>query len=54
MEYRKSEGWRYGLSKDPVAKTHPCMVPYAALGPFAQSKDMVFHAIVRTFFGLEG
>lgn len=54
MEYRRSEGWVYGISKDPVKKTHPCMVPYGALPPFQQSKDMVFHAIVRTFFGLEG
>lgn len=52
MKYRASEGWVYGPLKDGLAKTHPCMVPYQALGPFQQSKDAVFHAIVRTFFGL--
>jgi len=52
IAYRTAEGWVYGTSKDPEKKTHPCMVPYAALGPFAQSKDAVFMAIVDTFFGL--
>ena len=53
-EYKRAEGWVYGVSKDPVAKTHPCLVPHSQLGPFAKSKDGVFGAIVRTFFGLEG
>lgn len=52
MDYRRQEGWVYGLVKDPIQKTHPCMVPYASLPAFQQSKDMVFHAIVRTYFGL--
>jgi hypothetical protein len=54
MTYRRSEGWVYGPIKDPDLKTHPCMVPYMALPPFQKSKDMVFHAIVRTFFGIGG
>lgn len=53
MRFRAGEGWTYGPVKDPVRKTHPCMVPYAALGPFQRSKDAVFQAIVRAFFGLE-
>jgi hypothetical protein len=52
MDFRRAEGWVFGISKDPAKKTHPCMVPYSALGPFQQSKDMVFHAIIRTYFGL--
>lgn len=52
-KFKKSEGWVYGPTKDAVAKTHPCMVPYAALGPFQQSKDAIFQALVRTFFGLD-
>lgn len=52
-DYKRAEGWAYGLTKDAVAKTHPCLVPYASLGPFQQSKDAIFQAIVRTFFGLE-
>ena len=53
MKYRESEGWVYGPTKDPEAKTHPCMVPYHALPPFQKSKDALFLAITRTFFGLE-
>lgn len=42
-----ADGWVYGAVKDPVAKTHPCMVPYEDL-PFGQRvKDHVFKAIVR-------
>lgn len=52
MEYRRADGWVYGLTKDPVRKTHPCMVPYLALPPIQQAKDMMFRAIVTTFFGL--
>lgn len=52
MEYRTIEGWSYGPTKDADAKTHPCMLPYSALGPFQQSKDAIFTAIVDTFFGL--
>jgi hypothetical protein len=41
------EGWVYGEKKDAVAKTHPCLVPYADL-PFEQRvKDHTFRAIVR-------
>lgn len=40
-------GWRYGPVKDPVAKTHPCMVPYQQLSPEQQAKDHLFTAIVR-------
>lgn len=52
MKYRAGEGWVYGPIKDAKAKTHPCMVPYDALGPYQRSKDAVFHAIVRTLFGV--
>lgn len=52
MDYRRKEGWVYGVSKDPVAKTHPCMVPFGALPPIQQAKDMIFTAIVKTFFGV--
>jgi hypothetical protein len=40
-------GWVWGEKKDPVKKTHPCMVAFDAL-PFEQKvKDHVFKAIVR-------
>ena len=53
VKYKAAEGWVLGPVKDATLKTHPCMVPYSMLGPFAQSKDAVFHAIVRTMFGVK-
>lgn len=52
MAFRAEEGWVYGPIKDPVKMTHPCMVPYDALPTIQQAKDLMFMAIVRTFFGL--
>jgi hypothetical protein len=40
------DGWVYGPEKDPVAKTHPCLVPYEQLPPVQQAKDHLFKAIV--------
>lgn len=54
MAYKVLDGWKYGTQKDAVAKTHPCLVPYSDLGPFQRQKDLVFIAIVKTYFGLEG
>lgn len=39
-------GWVYGEKKDPVAKTHPCMVPFGELPQHQQAKDFIFKAIV--------
>lgn len=44
---KKAEGWVYGEVKDPVAKTHPCMLPYDQLPEWQQKKDALFLAIVR-------
>jgi len=52
IAYRESEGWRYGPIKDAELKTHPLMVPFSALGPHARSKDAIFLAVVRAFFGI--
>lgn len=38
-------GWRYGEVRDPEAKTHPDMVPYAQLEKREQDKDAVFVAL---------
>lgn len=40
-------GWVYGPTKDPDAKTHPCMVPYAELPPEQRVKDALYLATVR-------
>lgn len=41
-----AEGWVCGPEKDPVAKTHPCLVPYDQLPAEQQAKDHLFKAIV--------
>lgn len=41
-----SEGWVFGPIKDPEAKTHPCLVPYADLPPQQKLKDALFVAVV--------
>jgi hypothetical protein len=43
---KEREGWVYGAVKDPVAKTHPCIVPYAELPEEQRKKDSLFAAIV--------
>jgi len=47
MAGKIADGWVYGEVKDPEAKTHPCMVPYAELPEFQRKKDALFLAIVR-------
>lgn len=45
--WRKYEemGWVYGPERDPVAKTHPDMVPFNELGWRERNKDAVFVAL---------
>lgn len=38
-------GWRYGPVRDPVAKTHPDMVPFNELPEAERVKDEIFMAI---------
>jgi len=40
-------GWCYGDIRDPKAKTHPDMVPYAQLGRRERDKDEVYVALCR-------
>ena len=47
MALKMAEGWVYGEFKDPVAKTHPCMLPYDQLPDFQGKKDGMCLAIVR-------
>lgn len=46
MEDKVANGWVKGDVKDPVAKTHPCIVPFEQLPLFQQKKDALFCAIV--------
>jgi len=47
LREKEADGWSYGDVKDPVAKTHPCFVPYAELPIEQQKKDHLFLNIVR-------
>jgi hypothetical protein len=41
----ESMGWKFGLIRDPAARTHPDMVPYLRLGQLERDKDEVFVAL---------
>lgn len=47
MAQKISEGWVYGPTKDPVAKTHHCIVPFDMLPREQQAKDFIFRAVVH-------
>jgi RyR domain len=47
MKLKLSEGWRYGKTKDALAKTHPSLVPFEQLPAPEQAKDRLFMAIVK-------
>lgn len=42
-----ANGWTYGDVKDVNAKTHPCMVGYAALPIEQRAKDAIFFGVVE-------
>jgi hypothetical protein len=46
IAFKEADGWVYGDVKDPVAKTHPCLVPYGDLPEEQRRKDPLFAAIV--------
>lgn len=46
MRQKAADGWVYGETKDPEAKTHPCMVPFEELPREQQFKDRLFRTIV--------
>lgn len=50
-EAREADGWVHGPVKDPVAKTHPCLVAYSQLPEMQKAKDALFGAIVRSLAG---
>jgi hypothetical protein len=45
VEAYRALGWTYGPQRDPEARTHPDMVPYAELGQLERDKDDVFVAL---------
>jgi hypothetical protein len=47
MRQKIEDGWSYGPTKNPEAKTHPCIVPFENLPPEQQFKDRLFRTIVH-------
>lgn len=45
--HKREAGWTYGPVKDPMSKTHPCLIPYFRLPERQRTKDHVFLALVR-------
>lgn len=41
MRHKQREGWVWGLSVDPMLKTHPGLVPYDQVPPEYQDEDKV-------------
>jgi len=49
MKDKIAEGWVYGEIKDPVKKTHPCLIPYRQLPRDQRVKDYLFKVICDYF-----
>jgi hypothetical protein len=48
---KREDGWVFGREKDPVKKTHPCLVAYEDLPEEQRVKDYLFSAIFDTLSG---
>jgi len=48
LAQKEAEGWKWGPTKDPEAKTHPCFRPYDELPTDQRHKDYAFLATVRS------
>lgn len=48
LAQKRAEGWRWGPTKNPETKEHPCFVPYGALPVDQRLKDDIFLATVRS------
>ena len=51
LEEKRRDGWKYGPTKDPEKKEHPCFVPYDALPVEQRVKDYAFKAICTALLG---
>ena len=54
LKEKEATGWVFGPVKDPVAKTHPCCVPYEDLPEEQKMKDFIFVSVVRIVFKAGG
>jgi hypothetical protein len=48
LEQKRADGWRYGPTKNPETKEHPCFVSYGELPPEQRAKDYLFRAVVHS------
>ena len=46
-EFKRNDGWTYGLRKDSHLKQHPCLVPWDTLPPEQKRKDVLFQNIIK-------
>lgn len=46
ISHKKSEGWKYGKTKNGVKKTHPLMIDYNHLPEVEQRKDALVAAVI--------
>lgn len=51
MKEKVDTGWKYGPVKNPDAKEHPCIVPFAELPREQQAKDYLFRGVVHALKG---
>jgi hypothetical protein len=47
LAVKVAEGWKYGPTKDPEKKEHPCFVAYDKLPLEQRVKDYLFRAVVH-------
>jgi RyR domain len=50
LKEKLDNGWKYGPTKNPETKEHPCCVPYEELPADQQTKDYLFSAVARATF----
>ena len=53
MAQKLAEGWKLGPIKNPVAKEHPCLVPFDELPLEQKVKDYLFRGVVRALAALK-
>ena len=52
LAMKAADGWKFGPVKDADLKTHPCMMPFAALPREQRAKDHLFKAVVESLRGM--
>lgn len=53
MAAKLRDGWSFGETKDPAAKTHPLLIPFDELPEVERMKDTLINAIVTALANIE-